>query len=333
MRVEAPGLLTTVQDLGRPGSQHLGLGPGGAADPLSHRLANMLVGNGPGEATLEITLAGPTLRFQRRTLTALCGADLSAEVDGAPMPLWRPVWMQAGARLAFGAPLRGARAYLAVAGGIQGPTLLGSRGTSPGLGRPLKAGDTLDLLPQPGYYPAPLKALDRPGLSLAAQNWFVPWFQELSFARPLTLRLLPGPQLEELDEASRAALYQGEFLVAPASDRMGLRLSGPSLALRSPREMISAPVATGTLQLPAGGAPILLMADRQTTGGYPRLGELATVDLPAAAQLRPGEALRFRPLEHWEALGLLRARERRLETLAGVVKTRLERLDWGIISS
>ena len=334
LRVESPGLCTTVQDLGRPGYQHLGLGPGGAADPLSHRLANLLVGNAPGDATLELTLAGPGLLFEEQTLVALCGADLSATLDGRPLPLWRPVWVQAGARLAFGAPLQGARAYLAVAGGIQAPVLLGSRSAclNAGLGRLLRAGDAFPVPEQPRHYPGPWQALQRRGTRFAAQSWFVPWFQELSFARPLALRLLPGPQAGALDAPSQAALFSAPFRVAPASDRMGLRLGGPVLALATPLEMLSAPVATGTLQLPPGGAPILLMADRQTTGGYPRLGEVATVDLPAAAQLRPGEALRFRPAAAAEALDLLRAREERLDALAEVVKVRLERLDWGIIS-
>jgi antagonist of KipI len=333
LRVDAPGLHTTVQDLGRPEYQHLGLGPGGAADTLSHRLANALVGNAPGEATLEISLAGPRLFFGAQALVALCGADLGAEVDGRPMPLWRPVWLQAGATLAFGAPVRGNRAYLALAGGIQAPVVLGSRSTSPtaGLGRSLRAGDALPMPPQPPYYPSARRALR--GATFAAQSWFAPWFRELSFARPLALRLLPGPQLAALTAEARASLFRDTFRVSPASDRMGLRLAGPSLALVDPLDLISAPVATGTLQLPPGGAPILLMADRQTTGGYPRLGEVATVDLPAAAQLRGGEALTFRPVAVREALTLLRAREDRLEILAAEILARLERPDGRIISA
>lgn len=327
LAVEAPGLFTTVQDLGRPAYQHLGLGPGGAADLLSHRIANLMVGNPPDAATLEVTLAGPVLRFEAAALVSLCGADLSAQVDGRPMPLWRPVWLRAGAGLRFGVPVAGARAYLAVAGGLQAPVVLGSRSPCPG-GAPgrLHAGDRFPLGPQP-----PHPALADPALPFAAPHWFAPWFQELSFDRPLTLRLIPGPQGARLDAASRQALFGASFQVAPASNRMGLRLTGPALALEAKLEMLSAPVATGTLQLPPGGAPILLLADRQTTGGYPRLGEVATVDLPAAAQLRPGEALRFAALEAGAALALLRAREVRLAQLAEAVKSRLARLDWGII--
>jgi len=331
LRVERPGLFTSVQDLGRPGFQHLGLGPGGAADPLSHRLANLLVGNAPGEATLEILLAGPVLRFEEPTLVALCGADLSAVVEGRarpmPMPLWRPVWLGAGARLAFGAPRLGARAYLAVAGGIRAPVLLGSRSTMPraGLGRLLRAGDAWPVLEQPRHFPAPLAALQASGASWTSVPWFLPWHHELSFDRPLALRLIPGPQAGALTPASQAALFQEAFRVAPASDRMGLRLAGPALALAAPQEMLSAPVATGTLQLPPGGGPILLMADRQTTGGYPRLGELATVDLPSAGQLRPGEALRFRTVTLEQAQELNLARAARLRDLAVVVAERMLR--------
>lgn len=325
--VEAPGLFTTVQDLGRPGHQHLGLGPGGAADHLSHRMANLMVGNAPDAATLELTLAGPALRFEEPALVSLCGGDLGAQVDGRPMPLWRPVWLRAGAGLRFGAPAAGARIYLAVAGGIQAPVVLGSRSPCPGAGPGrLRAGDRFDLAPQP-----PHPALRDPALPFAAPHWFAPWFQEVSFARPLTLRLIPGPQGAKLDTASRAALSGADFRVAPASNRMGLRLSGPALALEARLEMLSAPVATGTLQLPPGGEPILLLADRQTTGGYPRLGEVATVDLPSAAQLRAGETLRFAAVEAGEALALLRAREERLAQVGAALKTRLERLDWGII--
>jgi antagonist of KipI len=333
IRVEAPGLLTTVQDQGRTGCQHLGVSPCGAMDPLSHRLANLLVGNDPAAATLELTLAGPRLRFMAEALVALCGADLSASVDGQPLPLWRPVWLRAGALLTFGAPLAGARAYLALAGGIQTPLVLGSRSTclAAGFGghrgRALRAGDVLAIPPQP----APPRALKQDPAPFAAATWFVPWFRELSFQRPATLGFLPGPQWPELTEASRAAFLATAFRVAPSSNRQGLRLQGPGLALATRRELVSAPVAMGTLQLPPDGAPILLMADRQTTGGYPRLGEVASVALPAAAQLRALDAVTFHLLEPREARDLLLAREERLAELAGYVKARLEDAEWGII--
>ena len=339
VRVEAPGLLSSLQDLGRTGFQHLGVGPSGAMDPVSHRLANLLVGNAPDAASLEITLAGPTLLFETEALVALCGADLSAAVDGRPLPLWRPLWLRAGVRLSFGAPLTGARAYLAVAGGFPAEPLLGSRSTNLAagfggfLGRALRKGDRLALAAQPrDRYPGPLRVLRRSLSPFAALAWFAPWFQELSFSRPAILRFLPGPQWPELTPAARASFLEAVFRIGPSSDRMGLRLQGPVLALGRPREAISAPVATGTLQLPADGAPILLMADRQTTGGYPRLGEMASADLPAAAQLRAGESLRFLLETPEAARERLLARERRLQGLEAVLKSRMQRLEWGIIS-
>ena len=156
-------------------------------------------------------------------------------------------------------------------------------------------------------------------------GWFVPWFQELEFRRPAGLRLIPGPHWPLLGPAARERLLGEPFRVASDSDRMGLRLRGPSLALDHPVEPVSAGVATGTLQLPPGGGPILLMADRQTTGGYPRLGELATVDLPSAGQLRPGEALRFRTVTLEQAQELNLARAARLRDLAVVVAERMLR--------
>ena len=334
IRVEAPGLLTTIQDRGRTGCQHLGVSPCGAMDALSHRLANMLVGNEPGAATLELTLAGPRLRFTAEALVALCGADLSATVAGRPLPLWRPVWLGAGAVVSFGAPLAGARAYLALAGGIQAPLVLGSRSTclAAGFGghqgRALRTGDLLAIPTQP----APPRGLGQGGAPFAAATWFVPWFRELNFQRPASLGFLPGPQWPELTEASRRAFLETGFQVAPASNRQGLRLQGPELALACRRELVSAPVAMGTLQLPPDGAPILLMADRQTTGGYPRLGEVASVDLPAAAQVRALDKVRFHLLEPREARALLLAREERLAELSGYVKARLDDAEWGIIS-
>ena len=329
LRVESPGLLSTLQALGRAGYQHLGVGPGGALDEVSHRLANLLVGNPPGAPTLEITLVGPRLRFEQDSLMALGGADLSATLDGQPLPLWRPVLVRTGTCLAFGKPRLGARSYLAVEGGFEAPSLLGSASTHLGAGfggfqgRALRAGDRLRFGPAPSIsYPRLRQRFAQERGPCLAPDWFAPWFRELDFGRPALLGLVPGPQGTDLTPASRTALLEGEFPVSPDSNRMGIRLQGPALALERPREMISSGVATGTLQLPPDGHPILLLADRQTTGGYPRLGEVATVDLPKAAQLRPGESLRFASLSLEEAQARLRQRETRLQELEAILADR-----------
>ncbi len=329
IRVEAPGLLTTLQDLGRPGYQHLGVGASGAMDPVSHRIANLLAGNPPGAAALEITLAGPRLRFEDDALVAVCGGDFDPRVEGLPVRRWRPVLVRAGALLVFGGAVQGARCYLAVAGGFQVPAVLGSASTNlmarfgGHQGRPLQPGDRLATgRPAPGLYPALQWAFARSPEPVRNLAWFAAWYQELDFLRPARLRFIPGPQWPLLTEASRAAMGAGIFKAGARSDRMGIRLQGPALALERPLEMLSSGVAPGTVQLPPDGAPILLMADRQTTGGYPRLGEVATVDLPKAAQLRPGEELRFEPIALEAAQDLYLRREARLRELAASVAER-----------
>lgn len=314
IRVEHPGLLTTLQDTGRHGYQHLGLSPGGAMDPYSAAIANALVGNPAEAAVLEITLQGPRLTLERPLWLALTGADLSAELDGEPLPSWRPVWCPAGSRLRFGRPRLGCRAYLAVAGGFAVPAVLGSRSTDRragfgGLdGRALRAGD---VVPVHGHALA-----TPPDASRAwSPSWFVAWAEELALDGHARLRLVPGDDWSALPEAGRRALGEEAYRVSPLSDRMGLRLEGPLLALPGVGEKLSSGVAFGTLQLPPGGAPILLGADRQTTGGYPVLGTVASVDHPRLAQLRPGEPVRFEPVDVDTAQDLRRAQARRLQKL------------------
>jgi antagonist of KipI len=320
--VETPGLLTALQDLGRRGFQHLGVGPSGVMDPVSHRLANLLVGNPAGAATLEITLTGPALRFESDALIALGGADLAPEIEGRPVRRWRPVLVRAGARLAFGAAREGCRCYLAVAGGFQVPAVMNSASTQLAAGfggfqgRALRRGDRLDTGTCPrSLYPTLHQRFQRGLEPSLALDWFPPWYRELDFLRPAILRVIPGPQWPALTAQARRDLLEGSFQAAPNSDRMGIRMRGPKLALERPMEMISAGVATGTLQLPPDGSPILLMTDRQTTGGYPRLGELASVDLAKAAQLRSGDELRFQAITLEAAQDLLLAREARFRAL------------------
>lgn len=284
VRVLAPGLLTTVQDLGRQGWRHLGVGSAGALDAHAHVLANLLAGNAADAATLEITLAGPTLRFARPTRIALCGADVDARCDGVALPTARPCVLPAGSTLALGAGRRGVRAYLAVAGGFDVAPVLGSRSTDlrGGFGgwegRALRKGDVLPLATHAAEVDAPRVAA-----------W---WIDDRPEADPHgALRVLAG------DDATLPgdAVFRHAWRVAAASDRQGLRLEGDPLRIDDARERISTPVAPGTIQLPPDGRPIVLLADAQTHGGYPRIGHVIRADWPRLAQLRPGEALRFAP--------------------------------------
>lgn len=319
--VEEPGLLTTVQDLGRPGHQREGVPVGGAVDALALRVANLLVGNPDGAAALEITLTGPVLRFAHPALVALAGADLGAEIDGTPILPWRPFAAPPAGTLRFRGAPRGCRAYLAVAGGIDVPPVMGSRSTYPPAnlgghqGRALRAGDQLQWAAPPPLAQRILRQLRREHPGVAVARWGAgPSLRPPYVDRPV-VRLLAGAHADALSEASGQDLFRSEFRVSARSDRMGYRLEGPQLRLREPLEPLSEAVAFGTLQLPPGGEPIVLMADRQTTGGYPRIGEVASVDLPLLAQLKPGDRLAFRPVELAEAQMLYLARERDL-TLA-----------------
>jgi antagonist of KipI len=327
LRVVQPGLLTTVQDGGRHGWQQAGVRVGGALDALALRVANLLVGNAGGAAGLEATLRGPTLVAERDVLLALGGADLGATLDGAPVPPWKPFLARAGATLALGAATPGhpCRAYLAVAGGVDVPEVLGGRGTDlrggfGGLeGRALRAGDVL-----------PLGAASAVGARVAAElrahgpvaRWGAGREVHPAYGEEPTLRFLPGVEAAHFTEASHEALVSERFTVGPQSDRMGYRLQGPALQLRAPREAVSSPVAAGTVQVPPGGAPIVLLADRQTVGGYPRVAQVVTADLPLLAQLPPGAALRFREVSLVEAEGALLAQEAALRQLAEAVRSR-----------
>jgi len=315
--VEQPGVLTTVQDLGRPGHQHEGVPVGGAMDDVALRLANLLAGNDPGAAALEATLVGPTLRFARATRIAVTGADVGWTVDGRPLPPWHAATVPAGGVVASGAARAGCRAYLAVAGGFDLPAVLGARATyAPaamgGLaGRALRKGDVLPLAADPDLGRGQAGAA---GAARAIAPSARPRYGE-------TVRIILAPAAAALVPDARARLLERAFRVSPNSDRMGVRLEhdGEPLYLAAHFEPLSAGVAMGTVQLPSGGAPIILMADRQTTGGYPRLGEIATIDHPVVAQLRPGDRVRLAPVSLPDAQRLYLARERELVRLARVL--------------
>jgi antagonist of KipI len=313
MQVLSPGPLTTVQDLGREGWRHLGVGIAGALDPHAHTLANLLVGNAPDAATLEITLAGPRLRFAQPARVAWCGADIDARCDGIALPRARPVLLPAGSTLALGACRRGARAWLAIAGGIDVEPALGSRATDLRggfgglLGRALQAGDVL-----------PIGTARRPNVAeVQVARWWIDDTPE--GAGPGVVRVLPGADASVPADALTARAWQ----VAAASDRQGLRLAGSALRAADAVERISAPVAPGTVQLPPDGQPIVLLADAQTHGGYPRIAHVIRADRPLLAQLRPGERVRFVPCTPSQARAAWRTQRQALARLALAIRARV----------
>lgn len=321
IRVVKPGLLTTVQDAGRHGLQHLGVVPGGAMDPVAFELANALVGNVLGEAVLEITVIGPELEFGCKALIALCGARFDATLDGVPLPRDRPVLVEEGARLAVGRAVAGARACLAIAGGIAVPVVLGSRSTYlPASfggfeGRALRAGDVVPLaadaaeVAQRRYAALPSRRALTGGL--ASVGWSVPALT-LAEREPITVHAMQGRHHSLFEPASQRAFFEATWKVSPDSNRMGYRLAGPVLARTGPVEIQSEPTCPGTVQVPADGQPIVLTADHQTTGGYPRIAEVASADVPRLAQLAPGATVRFARCSLDEARALRRALRRRV---------------------
>ena len=299
LTVIKPGMLTTVQDLGRRGYQGLGVPVSGPMDAYSHRLANQVLGNDPMAAALEITLLGPELAADGDLMCAIAGAEIQVTVDGVVAPRHQPFHVAGGSRLRCGVRGHGARLSLAVRGGHDLPATFGSRAThlvsrmGPFGGRPLRAGDKLPVGTQGSQgsqgsgAPVPL---DLPG----------------GGAR---VRIVPSPHRERFTDEAWRRLVSERFIVTPQSNRMGYRLEGPALDHVRAADILSEAMPIGALQVPASGQPILLMAERQTTGGYATIGNVITADLPVAGQLAPGDWIAFMPVTHGDALAALRARE------------------------
>jgi biotin-dependent carboxylase-like uncharacterized protein len=292
-----PGLLTTVQDLGRAGHGHLGVPQAGAADSLSLRIANRLVGNLDGAAALEMTGEGAQLRFEEDVSIAFSGGMLAPLLDGEPVPMHQTLLAKAGAELVCGRVLEGWRSYLAVAGGIQVPDVMGSAST-----------DTLAELGLP-----PLTSGMRLGLGRYAGD--VPAFYFRApprHAAAVRLRVLPGPQQDWFAPSALLSLRESTYKVSPKSDRTGLRLEGAALPRAREGELPSTGMVTGAVQVTGAGLPIALLSNHGSTGGYPVIACVIAADLPLLAQLPPGATLRFTDVSRGEAMAALRGQEARL---------------------
>ena len=284
LHVVQPGGFTTVQDLGRPHAIRSGVPPGGAMDRFALMAANLLVGNPPDAAGLECAVAGPALMALGPCLIAVAGADFGLLVNDSPAQSWTGIFLGPGDRVSFAGRAGGARAYIAVAGGLEGDKWLGSRSTylparRGGIhGRILEAGDTLATATTPAR---PLVS----GRHLPAR--LRPDYSDRS------LGVIAGPHVGRLEKAGRAALFGERLTVTRDADRMGYRLEGRHLELKGD-ELLSFGLVAGAVQVPYSGQPILLMADHQTAGGYPVVACVVTAELPKAAQLLPGDNLSFR---------------------------------------
>lgn len=303
LTILSPGPLTTVQDSGRFGALGKGFSPGGAMDMDAMTVANLLVGNAPGVGVLEMTMLGITARFDCETVIALTGADMSTRLNDEPIARYASIAVHPGDVLTMGAASRGMRAYLAVTGGFDLPLVMGSVSTNLKCalggfqGRKLKTGDEL-----------PLNQSGAPFLPRQVSP------QE-DYPDCISLRVLLGPQDDAFTQKGIDTFLGCEYTVTDKADRMGIRLSGEIIESKNGVDILSDGIAAGSVQIPASGTPIIMMADRQTTGGYAKIATVISADLSRAAQARPGTRIRFVRVTEAEAIRLRRDAEKKRKQL------------------
>jgi antagonist of KipI len=310
-----PGILTTVQDLGRIGYSQVGVPLSGALDPFSLRIGNLLVGNEEKEAGLEATIMGPGIKALREIVIAVAGGDLSPALNGEPLEMWKSHLLVEGDVFSFKGVRRGCRSYLAISGGIAVPRVMGSKSTFlsgkfGGLeGRPLRRGDRL----RAGDLPIPL---DKIGASFPAEG--IPQYE-----REALLRVVPGPQDHHFTHEGLRTLQSSSYRVTAKSDRMGIRLEGPGIERKPEVEesIISEGLVPGAIQVPGDGKPMVIL-NELVTGGYTKIATIISVDLPAVAQLKPGDRVRFEPVALEEAHAFLRKQEERIERFRESLRNR-----------
>jgi len=313
--VQKPGLLTTVQDDGRPGYRAFGMPVAGALDPDAYRIANLLVNNDRGAAAIEMTLLGGSFRFEASALVGIAGADLQAKLDDAPVPGFTSLRIPAGGVLSFSGAKEGCRAYLAVRGGIEVPVVLGSRATYTRarvggfLGRALAKGDVLTVGGAKAAA-APAQAGER----MSLPDPLVPRYD-----RAVELRVVPGPQDDRFPPSTVETFLGAEFKVTNRNDRMGYQLSGPLLTHLGGADIVSDGNVPGAVQVPGSGSPFVMMADCATVGGYAKIATVISADLPRLAQAKAGDLVRFVRCDQGEAVAALRVREAWFEDIARAI--------------
>lgn len=322
--ITQPGLLTTVQDGGRYGYQKEGIIVSGAMDKLASRIGNLLVGNNEKEAGLEITQLGPTILFQESCVIAITGACLSPVIRQSPVPMWRPVYIRKGSILEFGRPLKGCRAYITFSGGLDVPEVLGSKSTylrakiGGWHGRALQRGDHI---PYKKSVVINFKeeAIFNKEHGYTAAKWSISPLILPAYKQNPVIRVIRGPEYGWFTAESQYHFWQTAYTITHQSDRMGYRLRGNTLSLQADRELISSAVTFGSIQVPSNGSPIILMADHQTTGGYPRIGQVISSDFSLLAQAAPGSVILFREVSLQEAQQLYITQEKNIRLIRMVL--------------
>ena len=309
-----PGIYTTVQDRGRWGYQEFGMPVTGAMDDYSIRVANILVGNDEYDAALETTLNGPEIYFSVEAVIAITGANMVPKVNGNIVPMWRSLKLSKGDVLSFGMARQGTRGYIAFAGGLDIPAVMGSlstfvRGGIGGFeGRKLKSNDEINLR--------------NSNISFEeVVNGVIPFKYVPNYNQNCSVRAILGPQDDCFTEESIEKFFGSEYEVTNEADRMGYRLSGPALEHKAGADIISDGINLGSIQIPGHGMPIVMMADRQTTGGYTKIATMISVDMPIIAQLKPGDKVRFEKIDVLEAHRVLKEYEDIIQTIKDYVKS------------
>ncbi|MBM7702445.1 biotin-dependent carboxyltransferase family protein [Metabacillus iocasae] len=326
LKIVRPGLLTTIQDLGRRGYQKEGIIESGPMDPFALRVGNLLVGNHEGEASLEITLMGPKIQFEDDHLIALTGGNLSPKLDGKPIRMWRPILVSKGSLLEFGLPVEGCRTYLSVSGGLLVKEVMGSKSTYlraelGGLhGKALQSGDVIscgDITDKATPFLQELKQSRLQQAIWTLSPHLLPTYEDAPI-----IRVVKGLEYELFTEESQKQFFDEPFHITPQSDRMGYRLKGAELTLAKQEEMLSSAVTFGTIQVPADGNPIVLLADHQTTGGYPRIAQVISADYGKIGQTAPGKKVSFQKVSLTEAEKLYIEQEQKINEIKWALRVK-----------
>lgn len=330
VKVLQPGMLATIQDLGRHGLQKFGVIVGGAMDSNSLRIANLLVGNSEGEGAIEVTLFGTSLLFESDELIAITGGNLQPTIDGKEVPMWQPILIRKESVLKFNAAISGSRTYVSFSGGIQVPEVMGSKSTyiraeiGGFQGRKLQKNDVFECDKRTESGEDLFNQLQKKANYLSWSVYYAPF---VTLNKTQTIRIIRGSEYERFDEESLQKFFSTPYTISTHSDRMGYRLEGEEIQLKEPFELLSEGVTFGTIQVPSNGQPIILMADRQTTGGYPKIGQVISADLPSLAQMQANGQVYFKEVTLEEAQRALIHQEKEMNELAfGLRLKRLHQL-------
>jgi len=306
LKIVEPGFLTSVQDIGRYGYRGSGMPLAGAMDNYSYKIANLLVGNNPDSAVLEITLTGPVILIPGRMQIAITGADMNPSVNGKQVPMWKSINVSRGDKLSFGSLKSGVRSYLGVSGGVLVNEIMGSRSTylrgriGGYMGRKLFPEDKIPVKPGFGFF------MKEKGLP----DHLIP-----KWDNDVTLRILPGVDYDQFTDDAKEILTSTNFKVTNNSDRMGIRLAGTQLMHKEKADVISYPIGPGTIQVPGDGQAVIMLSDSQTVGGYTQIANVITADLYKTGQLRPGDSIRFSLISYDDALSYLKEHTGKLNSI------------------